>query len=157
MVILVLRIGMVLLLNRIAPCDSEEWARWVLFRSMGGFFGNFALSLTDHATNAFFSWEEWIPVVSAAFATAFLAVPIVTPVDVRYIRVCAWVLAAQALVGLVGFALHLLADIHGPSRNLIDNVINGAPPFAPLLFPNLALLAAIGLWTYSKTQSQPLR
>jgi hypothetical protein len=141
---------MLLIMNRMVDPQSREWSQWVLLLALGGFFGNFALSLTDHATNAFFSWEEWIPVVSAAFATAFLAIPIITPVDTRYVRVCAWVLVAQAAVGILGFALHLFADVHGPSRNLIDNVINGAPPFAPLLFPNLALLAAIGLWTYSR-------
>jgi hypothetical protein len=27
-----------------------------------------------------------------------------------------------------------------------DNFVYGAPPLAPLLFPNLVLLAGLGLW-----------
>ena len=139
-------IGMLLVMNRMVPQDSEEWAQWVLLLTLGGFFGNFVLSLTDHATNGFFSSAEWIPVVSAAFGVAFLAMPFMRRVDTRYLGVCGVVLVAQIVVGVLGFVLHGLADVHGPSRNLMDNVIYGAPPFAPLLFPNLALLGCIGLW-----------
>jgi hypothetical protein len=64
--------------------------------------------------------------------------------------ICAWVLLIQALVGVAGFALHANADFHGVSRSLFQNIINGAPPFAPLLLPNLALLGGIGLWAYFK-------
>ena len=46
-------LGFLLLMNRMAAPRSVEWARWVLFLAMGGFFGNFVLSLTDHATNGF--------------------------------------------------------------------------------------------------------
>jgi hypothetical protein len=143
-------IGMLLVMNRMVDPRSREWAQWVVLLALGGFIGNFALSLTDHATNGFFSIFEWVPVVSAAFAVAFLIVPMVTTVDIRYLRICAWVLAVQAIVGVAGFALHGMADLHGPSRNLLDNIINGAPPFAPLLFPNLSLLGWIGLWCLAK-------
>lgn len=139
-------VGMLLLMNRMVDPRSKEWARWVLLLTLGGFFGNFVLSLTDHAINGFFKWEEWIPVVSAAFATAFLALPVLMEVDGRYLRICALVLAAQTAVGLTGFLLHGISDLHGPSTSLMDNVIDGAPPFAPLLFPNLALLGWIGIW-----------
>ena len=52
----------------------------------------------------------------------------------------------QSLIGLLGFAFHLGANLQGPSASLWDNLIFGAPVFAPLLFSNLAVLAAIGLW-----------
>ncbi len=143
-------IGMLLIMNRMVPAGSLEWAQWVLLLDLGGFFGNFVLSLTDHAGNGFFSWAEWIPVWSAAFAVAFLAVPFAVRVDRRYLAICALVLLVQAAVGLTGFVLHFLADLHGTSLKLFDNLINGAPPFAPLLFPNLALLGWIALWVYSE-------
>lgn len=139
-------VGMVLLLNRMVPGDSGEWAYWIIFLSLGGFFGNFILSLTDHAVNGFFHWTEWIPVASSAFAVGFLAVLFFAPATRRYLLVCAAVLGAQVVVGVLGFGFHAIADIHGVSRNFIQNVINGAPPFAPLLFPNLAVLGFIGLW-----------
>jgi hypothetical protein len=139
-------VGMLLLLNRMAPLPLEQWARWIVFLSLGGFFGNFVLSLTDHAENGFFHWTEWMPVAGSSFAVAFLAVFFFVPVTRRYLKVCAVVLAVQAVVGLVGFTLHALADLHGVSRSFFQNVVDGAPPFAPLLFPNLMVLAVIGLW-----------
>lgn len=139
-------VGMLLLLNRMAPAPAEEWARWILFLSMGGFFGNFVLSLTDHAENGFFHWTEWIPVASSSFAVAFLAVFFLIPLTNRYLAACGVVLLLQAAVGVTGFLLHAEADLHGVSRSFFQNVVNGAPPFAPLLLPNLMILALIGLW-----------
>ena len=53
---------------------------------------------------------------------------------------------AVGMVGLLGFYFHGMAITRGTAPNLIENLIFVAPLFAPLLFPNLALLAAIGLW-----------
>ena len=139
-------VGMLLLLNRMAPAPAYEWARWIVFLSLGGFFSNFVLSLTDHAENGFFHWAEWIPVASSSFAVAFLAVFFFIPLTHRYLTACGIVLLLQALVGVIGFVLHAQADLHGVSRSFFQNVIDGAPPFAPLLLPNLMILALIGLW-----------
>jgi hypothetical protein len=139
-------VGMLLLLNRMQPVPIGEWARWVLFLSLGGFFGNFALSLTDHAENGFFRWTEWIPVASSSFAVAFLAVFFFVPFSRRYLNACVAVVILQAVVGAMGFVFHIAADLQGPSRSFFQNVVDGAPPFAPLLLPNLMLLACIALW-----------
>lgn len=139
-------VGLLLLLDRMAPAPAEDWGRWVIFLALGGFFGNFALSLTDHAENGFFHWTEWIPVASSSFAVAFLTIFFFVPPTVRYVKACAAVLAIEAAIGILGFIFHAEADLHGPSRSFFQNVVNGAPPFAPLLFPNLALLGGIGLW-----------
>ena len=61
-------------------------------------------------------------------------------------QVCAAVMLAQVAVGLLGFYYHTAANLRGPSASLFDNFVYGAPAMAPLLFPNLALLAFIGLW-----------
>jgi hypothetical protein len=58
------------------------------------------------------------------------------------------VLGAQAVVGVVGFVLHALADLGRPSPSLVDRFVFGAPAFAPLLFADLALLGALGLWAW---------
>jgi hypothetical protein len=55
-------------------------------------------------------------------------------------------MAAQVGVGLVGSYLHLAADLSSPTVALWDRVLYGAPPFAPLLFADLAILAVLGLW-----------
>jgi hypothetical protein len=125
---------------------SAEWPRWVLLMGLGGFVGNFVFSLTDHAQNGFFHATEWVPVVSSAFAVGFLLAPFLTPVTRKYLGLCAAALAAQALVGLLGFYLHTAANLRGPSPGWFDNFVHGAPALAPLLFPNLVLLSFIGLW-----------
>ncbi|MGB6831142.1 MAG: hypothetical protein WBE41_24055, partial [Terracidiphilus sp.] len=38
-------LGFLLLVNRMVVARSAEWARWIIFLALGGFFGNFVLSL----------------------------------------------------------------------------------------------------------------
>ena len=147
-------LGMLLIMNRMVQPGSLEWSKWVLLLTLGGFLGNFVLSLTDHATNGFFRTSEWIPVISSAFAVAFLLVAILMKIGRRFLRLCAAVLVLQAGVGVLGFVLHVVANLAGPSTRPLENLVNGAPPLAPLLFPNLALLGLIGLWTMSRTVSE---
>jgi len=139
-------LGLLLVMNRMVAAESKEWAQWVLIMALGGFAGNFVLSLTDHATNGFFRSTEWIPVISSAFAIGFLSAPFLARVNRRYLVVCAFVMFAQGLVGALGFAFHVVADVKGPSAHMLQNFIDGAPPFAPLLFPNIMVLALIALW-----------
>ena len=139
-------LGFLLLVNRMVSARSAEWARWVVLLALGGFFGNFVLSLTDHASNGFFAKTEWIPVISSALATGFLIVPLVLTVTRRFMDVCLIVMVAQALVGVLGFWFHVQANLVEPGHNLFDKLVNGAPPMAPLLFPNLVGLALIGMW-----------
>jgi hypothetical protein len=139
-------LGLLLVMNRMVAPDSREWPLWVLLLSLGGFFGNFLFSLTDHAQNGFYHWTEWIPVVSSAFAVGCLTVPFLTPVTQRYVWFSAGLLLIQAAVGVLGFVLHMQGNLHGVSPDWWDNIVFGAPPLAPLLFPNLVLLACISLW-----------
>jgi len=139
-------LGLLLILNRMIPDDSREWPYWVLLMALGGFFGNFVFSLTDHAQNGFFHASEWIPVISSSFAVGFLTTPFLTPIGRKFLVLCGLVLLVQAVVGLLGAYYHIEADLHGPSTSTLTNVIDGAPVFAPLLFPNLVLLAGIALW-----------
>jgi hypothetical protein len=139
-------LGMLLVMNRMVDCHTEEWPRWVLLLGLGGVVGNFIFSLTDHAQNGFYYWTEWIPVASSALAVGFLSTIFITPVTRRFLALCALILAVQVVVGLLGFALHTQANLHGPSPDRFDNFVFGAPALAPMLLPNLALLCGIGLW-----------
>jgi hypothetical protein len=137
-------LGLLLILNRTTDSRTELWARWVLLLALGGFIGNFALSLADHAQNGLFSPLEWIPVVAAAYGAAAL-LPAAFTRSRRFLVGCLWLQLAQALVGGLGFALHLSADV-AHRIALRDHLVYGAPIFAPLLFADLAALASIGLW-----------
>ena len=148
-------LGCLLIMNRMVEPRTREWARWVLFFALGGFAGNFALSLTDHAINGFFVWAEWIPVISSAFAIGFLVPLIAFETTARYLWLTAGVLFCQILVGGLGFVLHFRADLHGPAGTLFENVVNGAPPFAPLLLPNLSILGFLGIVASLREPTEP--
>ena len=115
-----------------------------------------------HSVNAFHHWAEWIPVYFAAISTVILLA------GFYYYRftfhkgwagrlglIVGWlsilvgitgIIGLQVLVGMVGFYFHLVVDLQGPAPSLKDDILYGAPIFAPLLLPNLAILAAIGVW-----------
>jgi hypothetical protein len=152
-------LGLLLVMNRTVDSGSRDWGRWIVLLSLGGFAGNFVFSLTDHAQNGFFHPAEWVPVISSAIAIGFLAVPLVRAVSGAYLRSCAGLMAAQAVVGVAGFILHVHADVLATGTTLFDRVVFGAPVFAPLLFPDLALLAVIGLrelWRHPAATEPPL-
>jgi hypothetical protein len=139
-------LGFLLVMNRMVDSESIEWAQWILLFTMGGFIGNFVFSLADHAENGFFFHAEWVPVVASALAVGFLCVPLLTRVSRSFIDITALVLVLEAGIGLWGFVLHTMGNLEGPSIHAFDNFIYGAPPMAPLLFPNLMVLGIIGLW-----------
>jgi hypothetical protein len=139
-------LGFLLVLNRMVNSATTAWAQWVLFMTLGGFVGNFIFSLTDHAGNGFLASAEWVPVAASAFAVGFLVTPFFMPVSRRYFAICAGILLLEAAVGAWGFILHAAHNLHGPSVHAFSNFIYGAPPMAPLLFPNLATLGLIALW-----------
>ena len=139
-------------------------------------FGNLAFLALDiylaHRVNDFAHPAEWIPIYfsatvplllipgiirrrhndrlsrKAGFAVGVssILVAVVRQLDRQLHRACVFVMGLHILVGVLGFALHATADIHGPADSVRDNFIYGAPVFAPLLFWNLAILAIIGLW-----------
>ena len=138
-------VGCLVLLNRVEDDDSEAWAQWVLFLALGGFVGNFVLSLCDHAQNGFFLMSEWIPVGAAAVAMSFFSLALVQR-DPFFLRACLIVAGLEIAVGVLGALLHLHANIFMHGQSWWERLVFGAPPFAPLLFANLALLAALGIW-----------
>jgi hypothetical protein len=139
-------LGFLIIMNRMVDPESLEWAQWVLLLALGGFIGNFVFSLADHAGNGFFNSLEWVPVVASAIAVGFLAVPLFMRVSRQYLDLCVAILLLEACVGLWGFVLHAAGNLRGPSIHAFDNFIYGAPPMAPLLFPNLMVLGIIALW-----------
>jgi hypothetical protein len=139
-------LGFLVLLNRMVSRESVAWGQWVLFFAWGGFVGNFALSLADHAQNGFFDGREWLAVGASALAVGFVGVAMTRPRDRRLSGATLAVLALQCAIGVLGFVLHVRADLGQPGANLANEILYGAPPFAPLLFVDLSMLAALGLW-----------
>jgi hypothetical protein len=147
-------IGLLLILNRSRIKMEQEWAAWIVFLALGGFVGNFVLSLGDHAQNGFFVAAEWIPVIASAFAVSFLFTLLVGRRGPSYVKLCGGVMLVQILVGLLGAGMHLRADWHLPAEAVRDRFIHGAPIFAPLLFADLAILALLGLWCLNRGSAE---
>lgn len=148
-------VGFLLVLNRLITSDSADWARWVLVLALGGFIGNFVLSLADHAQNGFFEWREWIPVVSAAIAVGNLSTVIFVDSSVPSLKLSASIMLSQILIGVLGAYYHVQAISASNMDSLWDKIVYSAPIFAPLLFANLAILALFGLWSLSQHASRP--
>lgn len=147
-------LGFLLLLNRMIPRPRANWALWVIFFALGGFVGNFGLSLADHAQNGFYDWREWIAVWAAAIAVGFLVVPLLMKVGSYYLKLTGLIMLVQMLVGVVGFVFHGMTDLHGQMGSMWENLLYGTPIFAPLLYVNLALLALLGLWALNHASTE---
>jgi hypothetical protein len=139
-------LGLLAILNRTVPARTVEWARWVVFLALGGFLGNFVLSLTDHAQNGFFDKHEWIAVVAAAFAVGGLLAALADYGNRPYLWLCQCLMLVEIVVGLLGWFCHIRAILRSPMSGAWDKILYSAPLFAPLLFANLAILAMLGLW-----------
>ncbi|QDV38202.1 hypothetical protein [Tautonia plasticadhaerens] len=150
-------LGLILVLNRLERGSTLEYARWVVLLAMGGFLGNFVLSLSDHAQNGFFHPAEWIPVVSAAYAVGALVAVASFPGSRSTWFLAAAVMLLQVVVGLMGFVYHLVPNVRGPMPTYWESFVYGAPIFAPMLFADLALLAGLGLWAVALARPEILR
>ena len=108
--------------------------------------GNFILALADHAQNGFFHRTEWIPVYASAVMLGVLVALLSGKSSTGFVFFAAMVVVLHAVVGVLGFVFHGLANFDGVSSSLWDNTVYGAPLFAPLLLANISLLIGISLW-----------
>ena len=138
-------LGCLLIMNRMVKQDEMEWSQWLIFFGLAGFFGNFVLTLLDHAQNGFFLLTEWIPVISSAAAVSFLATALARKCSRRFFELCIAIMVVQVLVGVIGFYFHAISVNKGLSSSFFENLVYTAPVFAPLLFINLAFLSVLGL------------
>lgn len=143
-------LGLLLILNRMVRSQALEWAQWVTLLAMGGFAGNFILSLADHAQNGFFVPAEWIGVFAGAFATSGLLLAALRPADRTLRRWLVPLMLVQMAVGTLGFVLHVRANLAKPGPTFLERFLYGAPALAPLLFADLAILGLLGLWALSR-------
>ncbi len=146
-------VGLLVLLVRLEKDDSIELGRWAMVLAFGGFVGNLALSLLDHAQNGFFTMSEWIPVVAAGYGCAFFGVALVR-LERSFLEICLRLCGLEALVGVIGFVFHVTADARRHSSTLASRFVFGAPAFAPLLFTNLAFLMALAIWAVLRVRER---
>ena len=124
-------VGLLLILDRTTDARSVEWARWVVLLALGGFVGNFVLTLADHAQNGFFRPSEWVGVVASAWAVSSLCAVLVVYDNRPLVGLTLAVMAAQVVVGLLGFYLHVAADLSGPGGEPLGPVPLRRPAVRP--------------------------
>jgi hypothetical protein len=117
---------------------------WMPLMIAGGFLGNFALTVFDHAQNGFFYALEWAAVLVAAFGAFYFALLFWRGRTSAADRKAILVYAALAVVtGLAGGVAHMIGVSHMPADTLVERLVFGPPLFAPFLFTDLAALAVI--------------
>ena len=139
-------VGLLLIMNGMVDDTDLEWAEWVVLMAGFGWCGNFVLSVFDHAQNGFFNPSEWLPVFTSALAVGCLVTLFFTARHRYFLKFCVVVLGINFIVGVAGFFFHIGAGLQVATVNRMDGFLYGAPVFAPLLFPNLSLLAMLGIW-----------
>ncbi len=139
-------LGFLLIMNGMIRDADLEWAQWVVFIAGCGWGGNFILSILDHAQNGFFNPTEWLPVFTSAMAVGCLATVFLIPYQPLFLKFCIVVLGVNLIVGVAGFGFHFAANLQVPAVGQTARFLYGAPLFAPLLFPNLSVLAILGIY-----------
>jgi len=147
-------VGLLILLNRMVDARETAWGRWVLLLALGGFVGNFVLTLADHAQNGFHHPTEWLAVGAAAFGVGGLFAALLIFDNRPLLWLCAGLMLVEVVVGVVGAFYHARGNLSSPAPGLWEKFLYGAPAFAPLLFADLALLALLALWALGR-QTRP--
>jgi hypothetical protein len=126
-----------------APISKTRLLLWIVGL---GYAGATASAVLDHARRSFENPSVWIAVAAGIFAT-------VVTLGMANARepshgdhvVHFWTQVVLAAVGILGLGMHLSADLSGTGELNLERLINHAPPFAPLLFTNLAFIGIISV------------
>ena len=103
-------------------------------------------SVMDHARTHFENPWLWVPTVVGVFGTVVAAALGMIRRPTR--PDLATLVAAQFLllvVGPVGLALHIEANLTAQDAIVIERFLRGAPVFAPMLFTNMGVLGLVAL------------
>jgi hypothetical protein len=109
-------------------------------------------SVLDHARVHFENPWLWVPTVVGVFATlvtaavSFIQKPTRTDLG-AYVAT----MLGLIVVGLLGFVLHVQANLVGQNAIVVERFIRGAPFLAPLLFCNMGALGLIALLDPNET------
>lgn len=110
-----------------------------------GFLGAVTAAFFDHARLSFVPSHTLIPLVAGSLATASCVYMAYARPNRRETYVFLSVLALNVLVGILGFAFHLISDLAGTPTVVWARILYRAPLLGPLLFCNLAMLGGLAM------------
>jgi hypothetical protein len=117
-----------------------------------GFLGAVLAAFLDHGRIAFTPSYTLIPLVTGTLAAMSCFYVGFGRASTSETRVLLYVLALSVLVGLIGFALHVLGDLAGTQSIVWARLLYRNPILGPLLFCNLALLGGLSILPESKIE-----
>jgi hypothetical protein len=128
-----------------------------------GLLATVVSSVLDHARTDFASPWLWLATGVGVFGTAAAAAMGAMDKPSRrdlWTYIAAMVL--MLLVGVVGAGLHLLTDLTAGHVLVVERLIHGAPPLAPLLFSDMGMIGLVLLlnpaepsWMRGHTTGEP--
>ena len=110
-----------------------------------GFLAAAVAAFLDHARLDFTSGYTLIPVVWGTLAAVACFYVATCGAEAAETRIFLTILALSALVGVVGFVLHVLGDLAGTQDVVWVRFLYRNPILGPLLFCDLALLAGLSI------------
>lgn len=103
-------------------------------------------SVLDHARTDFSNPWLWVPTGIGVFATTVAVVLGVLDNPTREDVLTYFIaMILMILVGVVGAILHVGEDLTTKGTLLVERLLRGAPPLAPLLFADMGLLGLIAM------------
>ncbi len=118
---------------------TKKTLRLILVTSFW-FFATGLVAFFDHARTGFNNVYTWVPVYTGIFAAMVLLLQAYSRHEKGLSILFIVTIALSVVVGVLGFAIHLTADLAGRGVIVWAKVFYGAPGLAPLLF------ADIGVW-----------
>ena len=103
-------------------------------------------SVFDHARTGFDNPWLWVPTITGAFGAVVAALMgALDRLSRNDVLVYAGTMILLILVGVIGAALHVNADLTEQTVIVPERFLRGAPVLAPMLFANMGLLGLLAL------------
>ena len=140
-------LGFLLIMNRMVDSESIEWAQWVLLLDAGRLYRKFYLQPCRSCRQRIFQ-SAGVGACRCQRHRGRLSSRAAPDARLSCLRrsVRADSCCSKRESDSGASSCTPPANLRGPSVHAFDNFIYGAPPMAPLLFPNLMLLGIIALW-----------
>lgn len=113
--------------------------RWLLLATSFWFLATALVAYFDHARTGFSNLYTWFPFYMGIFAAIVLFLQSYSHREYGLSLLLAVTMVLSLIVGLLGFAFHLSADLAGRGTILWSRIFYQAPGLAPLLFSDLGI------------------
>lgn len=130
---------------------TQQYCIWVGL----GILATLLSSVLDHGRFNFENLWVWLPTIIGVFATvAAIAYGMTQEPNRMDVIVYVSSMVALLLVGVIGFVLHVEADLGTRNTIVIERFLRGAPFMAPLLFADMAALGLVAILPMEERRSE---